>query len=660
MPTLLTEVDLLSPADAAQVLGLSVDMVRVLARDGRLPTAARSVRGVRLFRRADVEELASERAGQAACQHSAQFYERDDFLCRVLAGYVGEGLRSGASCIVIATPPHRQALSRRLADVDVDVRLATRSGQLVLLDAEQTLRKLMSGHSPDRHRFRTTVGAMLDRAHATAPRTPVRAFGEMVDLLWKDARKDAALDLEDLWSELGRDVPFRLLCAYDMAGFRDSDTAPFDAVCAHHTRVLPAESFPQEGPPDARLREIARLQQRAQALEDEVSRRAQAEEALRRGEQELRVQNDRLAEALRAKDEFLAMLGHELRNPLAPILAALQLVRRRGEESREIEAIERQARHMVRLVDDLLDVSRLLRGAVNIRPRRVELAEVVERALELSASFLEGRRADLEVRVPQAGLPVCVDVERMTQVVSNLLVNAAKYSDAGSRILVSARGSARDVVLRVKDHGIGISPELIERVFEPFVQQPQALDRAKGGLGLGLAIVRNIVQLHGGTVNACSEGVGKGAELTVTLPPAEPATNEAARPGEDAPGAADVAAQGPKRILIVDDNEDSATLLGELLEMLGHEVKVAHDGASALDIATRFVPEVALLDIGLPGMDGYELGRRLRAASGTLRLLAVSGYGDGANRARSAEAGFEAHLVKPVPIDRLVEMLGTS
>jgi signal transduction histidine kinase len=657
MHALLPEVDLLSAADAAQLLGLSVDMVRVLARDGRLPTAAKSLRGVRLFRREDVQDLAASRAGHRPPHaHVVQLYDGEEHLAGALASWVAEGLQAGGACLVIATPLHREALTDRLSHARIDASAALATERLTLLDARDVLSRFMVADRPDAARFHEHLGDAIARAHGAAPRGPLRAYGEMVDLLWKEGRRDAALALEGLWNDLAREHAFSLLCAYELRNFGAGDREPFDAVCAQHSRILPAESFPHTGSVDLRLREIARLQQRARALEDEVDRRARAEAAVRRTEEELRERNDKLTEALRAKDEFLAVLGHELRNPLAPILGAVELARRRGDGLQELETVERQVTHLVRLVDDLLDVSRLVRGNVELRPRRVELAEVVERAVELSGPFLARRRADLAVRVPASGLAVRVDVDRMTQAISNLLTNAAKYSDPGSRILVSARAAPGEVTLVVSDRGVGIAPDIIDRVFDPFVQQPQALDRAQGGLGLGLAIVRNIARLHGGSVSAHSAGAGEGTEMRLVLPAAD---GDGASPRPDPNDRNDGAPAKAiaHRILIVDDNADAAMLLGELLEMLGHHVEVAHTGEDALAAVPEFRPDVALLDIGLPGMDGYELGTRLREISGSLRLFAVSGYGDGANRARSAAVGFEAHLVKPVPIEKLVEVL---
>lgn len=366
-------------------------------------------------------------------------------------------------------------------------------------------------------------------------------------------------------------------------------------------------------------------------------------------------------QASRAKDEFLAMLGHELRNPLSPILTALQLLRMRGGTTRELAIIERQVGHLIRLVDDLLDISRITRGKVELRRERLELAEVVVRGLETAGPLLEQRRQRVEFDVAPEGLPIDGDPDRLAQVVSNLLTNAAKYSEPGTVVRVVGERADDKVRLRVIDQGIGLAPELLGRVFELFVQQPQAPDRSKGGLGLGLAIVRSLVALHGGRVWAESEGPGKGSEFVVELPAAAPLESgpcleRDSRPRRQAP----VASAQKNRILVVDDNVDAAESIAELLRDLGHETVVAHDGPSALEAARSLHPNFCLLDIGLPVMDGYELAQRLRA-SGDLpegaRIVALTGYGQDADRRRSAEAGFDTHLVKPISLDVLADVL---
>ncbi len=365
-------------------------------------------------------------------------------------------------------------------------------------------------------------------------------------------------------------------------------------------------------------------------------------------------------DATRAKDEFLAMLGHELRNPLSPIVLAVQLMRLRGVNSKELSVIERQLKQLMRLVDDLLDVSRITRGKVELHKERTSIAEVVKRAAETTQPLFQERQQALALDVP-GDLFVDGDPTRLQQVLANLLTNASKYSDPGTGVGVSAKTVGEGVEIRVRDHGIGIRPEMRERVFELFVQQPQALDRAAGGLGLGLAIVKNLVASHGGSVRVESDGPGTGSEFIVTLP-SLPAAGGGARPA--ATGAATAAPRGAPvcRVLVVEDSADGATMLADSLASMGHEVRVAHDGRAALDMAASFHPDVAVLDIGLPEMSGYELAAHLRELPGgrAIRFVAATGYGRSRDRVTSMAAGFVDHLVKPVNLDRLREIVAEA
>jgi CheY-like chemotaxis protein len=337
----------------------------------------------------------------------------------------------------------------------------------------------------------------------------------------------------------------------------------------------------------------------------------------------------------------------------------VQLIRLRGGQSREIAVIDRQVGHLTRLVDDLLDVSRITRGKIELDRRPIELWDAVARAMEVASPLLEQRRHLVDVDVPSSGLMVEADIHRLAQVISNLLTNAAKYSDQESRIIVQARRADASVQLTVRDEGIGIPSEMLNRVFDAFVQQPQTIDRSSGGLGLGLAIVRSLVHMHGGTVRAESVGTGRGSTFVVELPVAKTRRTEPETIIE-------TTARGSsnrRRVLIVDDNEDAADMLEGALVQIGYDVAVAHDGPSALECARTFDPDVALLDIGLPVMDGYEVAERLRAQTDggrNLSLIAVTGYGQEANRVRSDRAGFERHLVKPIDLQQLAAVLDST
>ena len=362
--------------------------------------------------------------------------------------------------------------------------------------------------------------------------------------------------------------------------------------------------------------------------------------------------------ANRAKDEFLAMLGHELRNPLAPILTALQLMKLRadGTAVRERTVIDRQVRHLVRLVDDLLDVSRIARGKIELHHQMVDLSAIVAAAVEATSPLLEERHHALEIAVEPA-LIVRGDVTRLTQVVVNVLSNAAKYTEPRGRIEITADRDGSEIELRIKDSGIGISADMLQRIFEMFTQEQQALDRSRGGLGLGLTIVRSLIELHGGSVRAASDGAGHGSQFIIRLPAAGAPGETAAADSEPAAGV--LVQPLHRRVLIVDDNIDAAHLMAEALGLAGYETRVAFDGPSALAVAAEFHADAALLDLGLPLMDGYELAQQLRGAESGRRLvlIALTGYGQLADRERTRTAGFDAHIVKPVDMSRLLTEL---
>lgn len=373
--------------------------------------------------------------------------------------------------------------------------------------------------------------------------------------------------------------------------------------------------------------------------------------------QQAQAARERAESANQAKDEFLAMLGHELRNPLAPILTAVQLMKLRGDtvSERERVIIERQTQHMVRLVDDLLDVARIARGKVALRETVVDLRTVVHKAVEITSPLLEQKQHHLTLDLPSEPLRVFGDEARLSQVFANLLSNAARYTPDQGEIKLHATCAQDEIVVRVQDNGSGISADMLPRVFELFAQAPQRSDRPEGGLGLGLTLVRNIVGLHRGEVCAHSEGPGRGSEFVVRLP-AMPDASSSAEPAKR-----DSVPSAPRgaRVLIVDDNADAAELLEALLRRRGYLTSVAFDGPSAIAAARSFQPQLAILDIGLPVMDGYELATQLRSllAPNAPRLIALTGYGQEHDRQRSLEAGFAAHIVKPVDAEMLFEAL---
>ena len=398
------------------------------------------------------------------------------------------------------------------------------------------------------------------------------------------------------------------------------------------------------------------LQQLNHALE-EANTTLQAEKT-----RELEAMNRTLKEADRHKDEFLAVLAHELRNPLAPIRNAVEIMRRSAIEDAQLtwsrDVIERQVKHLSRLVDDLLDVSRITRGNINLMREPVTVGAIVARALETVQPLVTEQRHDLVIELPEEEVTVEGDLTRLTQVLGNLLNNAAKYTDPGGRIVLSARRKGAQLELRVRDTGIGIPPELLPRLFNLFTQVDGTTHRSHGGLGIGLALVRQLVSMHGGTVTAHSSGTGRGSEFLVTLPV------HFARGAQFAPQV--VSASSPMagerrghRILLADDNRDALDSLATLLQCDGHEVFTAADGAEALELASSCRPDVMLLDIGMPKLDGYEVARRVRQEpwGGATVLIALTGWGQEEDRRRSREVGFNSHLVKPLDLDALTVLL---
>ncbi|MEX3952941.1 response regulator [Paraburkholderia sp. EG287B] len=372
-----------------------------------------------------------------------------------------------------------------------------------------------------------------------------------------------------------------------------------------------------------------------------------------------------LRDADRRKDRFLATLAHELRNPLAPIRNAIELLdpRHGANDTMRADARQiasRQVEHLGRLVDDLLDVSRISHGKIALQMSTLDLREIVQVAVETSRPFLDAKSQTLTVEIDCEPCHVTGDAIRVAQIISNLLSNAAKYTAEGGQIALRLEADVYEILIRVRDNGIGIAPDELPYVFELFMQSREAVKRADGGLGIGLALVRELAELHGGSVSAHSDGLGHGSEFVVRLPLARVPQCEA--PLGKSQGAGHQTEPARRRVLIADDNVDSASSLLMLLELEGHEVRVAHDGPSALALAQSFLPHVAILDIGLPGMDGHALAKALRAEPATahVQLIALTGYGQERDRQAASDAGFDRHLVKPAPYDEILREIESA
>jgi len=402
------------------------------------------------------------------------------------------------------------------------------------------------------------------------------------------------------------------------------------------------------GPPE--LRRVA-------VLFNDISARRSSEEALRKMAHDL-------SEANRLKTEFLATLAHELRNPLAPIRSGLQFLQRApggalpaAASTRVHGIMERQLDHLVNLVDDLLDVARITRGQIELRREMVDLNAVLSSAVETSMPLIEAARHHFELHLADRSLTLDADPTRLTQVVSNLLNNAARYTPKGGRIVLAARQEGEQAVVTVSDNGIGIAPTALEDVFRMFTQVGQTQQPGAGGLGIGLSLVRSLVELHGGTVRADSAGTNAGSVFTVRLPLASTPALAAApdmQPSATSPTPA-------VSVLVVDDNRDAAETLAALLNLLGHSAPVANDGRQALRMLPELMPDVVFLDLGMPGLSGYEVAAAIRQDRryDGVRLVALTGWGGAADRARTAEAGFDRHLTKPATLEAIEEILGS-
>jgi signal transduction histidine kinase len=636
--------------------------------------------------------------------HTVEFYPAGAFPERRIADAIKAALDRGHAAFAIARPDRLERLGE----------LVGPHAALSLLDAEQIANAAAAGEVVQPEVLTDRVLVPLRQSLARHGQAYV--FGEIVDILVARGQRAAAVATEDWWNHVLPGQPIELHCAYALSGFVDAaGAAPFRAICDAHTptreylaglrRVITSLGEAVSLAELARITEIeAKTQLHATKVALYVDELGHWRELITgetltalphdgvvlplavRGHKigalaltlagepprdpawhalahdislqiALALDRSRTLEAVerasRAKDDFLAMLGHELRNPLAPIVTALQLAQVRGEPAmvEERAVIERQVQHLVRLIDDLLDVARIGRGKVSLERRAVDLVDVVARAVEQTKAVVAAAGHQLRVQA-EPGIIADVDPARLAQVIANLVTNAAKFTPDGGALELIADADPSRITIRVRDNGSGIAPELLPRVFDLFTQGEQGRDRARGGLGVGLAIAKAIVELHGGVIRAESAGAGTGSTFIVELPRL-PHVKRPAIPPRPA------RSNAPRRIMVVDDNRDACHLLAEAMRDLGHEVHIAHDGTDGLRIAAQVIPDVAILDLGLPGMDGYELARALREtlSDRAPRLIALSGYGQPEDRRRSAEAGFSAHLVKPTSLEAIEELI---
>ena len=600
-------------------------------------------------------------------EHFVQFYEADGFLLNSLSGFIGGAINSGDSAVVVATKAHRDGLDELLRVNGLDVTNAIASGKYVSLDAAETLSKFMVDGFPEAGRFNEVLGGVL--ASVSDGRSRVRAFGEMVALLWAEGNFNGAIHLEDLWNNLQKAHSFSLFCAYPMHGFSgEKFEQPHHGVCTVHSRVLPAESYAGLANHDDRLRAIARLQQKARSLQAEIKDRQQVEEKLRLalvGEQMARAEAE---SANRMKDQFLATVSHELRTPLNAILGWSHLLKSgnldKTTATRALETIDRNAKSQAQLIEDILDVSRMITGKLRLSNDAVDVASVINAAIDSVQLAVDSKDLHLAVTLDPSARHTVGDANRLQQVVWNLLSNAIKFTPSGGHIEVKVSRAGRNLQIRVSDTGQGISPEFLPFIFERFRQADGTTTRQHGGLGLGLSIVRHLMELHGGTIEAESAGEGHGATFTLRLPLAPSPQRVKTRknvdqltPNEDTAGHfASLPSVKDVKVLLVDDDEDTLQILGLMLTESKANVQTATSVAAAMEALEWYRPDVIVSDLAMPGEDGYALIKKLRALEDAVDIpaVALTSYVRVEDRTRALSAGFNMFVPKPVQPEELI------
>jgi signal transduction histidine kinase/ActR/RegA family two-component response regulator len=601
-------------------------------------------------------------------EHFVQFYEADGFLLNSLSGFIGRAIHADDGALVVATGVHRNGLDELLQANGLDVTTAKARGQYLSLDAAETLSKFMVDGAPEPGRFNEFMGGVI--ASVTDGRPRISAFGEMVALLWAEGNHAAAIRLEELWNDLQRTHSFSLFCAYPMNGLSgEKFIEATSSVCKVHSRVIPAESYADLSDPNARLRAIALLQQKAESLEAEVKERRLVEERLRLalvGEQMARAEAET---ANRMKDEFLATVSHEIRTPLNAIIGWSHLLRTgrldEATAARAVETIDRNAKSQAQLIEDILDVSRMITGKLRLNNEPVDIASVINAAIDSVQLAIDSKDLKLEVTLDPSARHTLGDASRLQQVVWNLLANAIKFTPSGGRIEVKVERAGRNLQIRVSDTGQGIVADFLPFIFDRFRQADGTTTREHGGLGLGLAIVRHLVELHGGTIKAGSAGEGKGATFIINLPLAPQDTTR--RRNIIGNRQAKEASQGTVtslpslddvKVLLVDDDPDTLQILSVMLAESKAGVQTAASVSEALEILEWYQPDVLVSDLAMPGEDGYSLIGKIRALRGgkvtQVPAVALTSYVRVEDRARALSAGFNMFVPKPVEPEELI------
>jgi signal transduction histidine kinase/CheY-like chemotaxis protein len=605
-------------------------------------------------------------------EHFAQFYDTEAFLLESLSNFVRNGLKAGESVLVVATEDHRNCLATMLESSGVDLVAAAVDGSYQSFDASESLANLMDQGRLSRQRFEDFVGTLVRSAAAKG--RPVRAFGEMVALLWSEQKYEEAILLEEWWNELRKSQPFILFCAYPMNGFgQQAMAAPLMDVCTQHSVVIPTESYSTQKNQDQRLRAVIALQQQAKSLTAEIAERKRIEDELRESLSREQIARAEAETANRMKDEFLATVSHELRTPLNAIIGWSHMLRSGKLDTTTIthalETIDRNAKSQAQLVEDILDVSRMITGKLRLDMEPVDLASVINAAIDAVQLAAESKSINLKVTLDPCARHTFGDAGRLQQVVWNLLSNAIKFTPATGVVELRLEKTNASLQLRISDSGQGIAPEFLPFVFDRFRQADASSTRKIGGLGLGLAIVRHLTELHGGTVSAESDGAGLGATFTITLPHAGPTERAKFRRSatgtlrpivEKSPSA--TAVETPSlndlRVLLIDDDEDTLNVVGVSLIEAKAKVRTASSVAEAMEIIQLFRPQVIVSDLAMPDEDGYSLIRKVRALEDeNLRstpTVAFTAFVRVEDRARALSAGFDMFVPKPVQPNELI------
>jgi signal transduction histidine kinase/CheY-like chemotaxis protein len=605
--------------------------------------------------------------GMSKSEHFVQFYEADAFLLNSLSGFIGTAITSGDGALVVATSAHRAGLDELLRANGLDLESAKAVGQYVSLDAAETLSKFMVGGSPEPASFNKVIGNVIESV--ADGRNCVRAFGEMVALLWAEGNYAAAIRLEQLWNDLQKNYSFSLFCAYPMNGFSgEKFIEPLTGVCTAHSRVIPAESYADLVHHDERLREIIQLQQKAKTLQAEIGYREEAQEELRASLVREQMARAEAENANRMKDEFLATVSHELRTPLNAIMGWSHMLRSgrldQATMARAFETIDRNAKSQAQLIEDILDVSRVITGRLRLNMGPVDVASVINSAIDSVQLAADSKGIHLEVTLDPSIRHTVGDAGRLQQVVWNLIANAIKFTPSGGRVEVRVERADAALQVCVSDTGLGISEEFLPFIFDRFRQADSTSTRAHGGLGLGLAIVRHLVELHGGSVKADSAGLGKGATFTIRLPLAvdsRPAKNRQERSenswsSENTQRLAEPPSLENVRVLLVDDDQDNLQLLAMMLSGERARVQTATSAAEALEVLEWYKPDVVVSDLAMPGENGYTLIGKMRERESLKHIpaVALTAYVRVEDRARALSAGFNMFVPKPIEPNELI------